>query len=227
MQLSPPQDLRPDAGIVRPDEVDRVYHQLLAWLVDAVLPPGAFLSEPDLAQRCSTSRTPVREACMRLHQDRWLTRFPRKGFLVTPVTVQEIADLYEYRTLLEGYAAERVAGSAQAGQIRELRGLIDLEDAPGTGLAELVRANEAFHLGLAALAGNRRVVDQLHLVLAFCRRLDTLYLRLDQTWIPHRDLLAALERGDGPGSRQAMAAHLDHSRTDLVRMFGSAAARLP
>ena len=222
----PRQDPR-DPGIIRPDEVDRVYHQLLAWLVDAVLPPGEFLSEPDLAQRCSTSRTPVREACMRLHQDRWLTRFPRKGFLVTPVSVQEIDDLYAYRTLLEGYAVEQVAGSADAGQLEELRGLIGLEEVPGAGLAELVRANETFHLRLAALAGNRWVVDQLALVLAFCRRLDTLYLRVDQTWIPHGDLLAALERGDSAVARQAITAHLGHSRADLVRMFGSAPARLP
>ena len=97
------------ASPAQPGEVDRVYHQLREWLMDAVLPPGEFLSEPDLAQRCSTSRTPVREACMRLHQDRWLTRFPRKGFLVTPISVRDILDLYPFRKLLEGFAAEQVA----------------------------------------------------------------------------------------------------------------------
>jgi DNA-binding GntR family transcriptional regulator len=221
-----PQVPRPDAGAARPDEVDRVYQQLRAWLVDAVLPPGEFLSEPDLAQRCSTSRTPVREACMRLHQDRWLSRFPRKGFLVTPISGQEIADLYEFRKLLEGHAAERAAQSADAERLREVCAAMRVEDAPDASMDALVRANEAFHLRLAALAGNQRVLDQLGHVLAFCRRLDTLYLRVDQTWIPHHDLLDALERRDGAAARAAMVAHLEHSQVDLLRMFGSAAPRL-
>ena len=151
--------------------------------------------EPDLAQRCSTSRTPVRKACMRLHQDRWLTRFPRKGFLVTPISVRDILDLYQFRKLLEGFAAEQVASAA--------------------GPAEL-----------AALAGNQRVLDQLGLVLAFSRRLDTLYMRVEHSWIPHHDLPEALERHDGPGSSRAMAAHLDHGRDCLVKLFGTTAPRL-
>lgn len=158
---------------------------------------------------------------MRLHQDRWLTRFPRKGFLVTPISVQDIVDLYEYRKLLEGHAAERAARSGDAARLRELCLGMRLEEDPAAGLDALVRANEAFHLGLAALAGNQRVADQLGLVLAFCRRLDTLYLRQDQTWIAHKDLLDALERRDGTAARQAMLAHLEHSQTDLVRMFGA------
>ena len=208
------------ASPAQPGEVDRVYHQLREWLMDAVLPPGEFLSEPDLAQRCSTSRTPVREACMRLHQDRWLTRFPRKGFLVTPISVRDILDLYQFRLLLENFAAGQVAQSATPGEIAELRGLLDLADNPGGSAPAVVQANEAFHLRLAALAGNQRVFDQLGLVLAFCRRLDTLCMRLDESWIPHDDLLDALERHDGARAQAAMAAHLGHSRDCLVRLFG-------
>ncbi len=71
-------------------EADRVYRQLREWLVNAVLPPGQFLSEPDLAERCQTSRTPVREALSRLAQDHWITGIRRKGYLVTPISVREI-----------------------------------------------------------------------------------------------------------------------------------------
>src|SRR5215467_11406328 len=93
-------------------EVERVYGILREWLVTARLSPGEFLSEADLASRCGTSRTPVREACTRLLQDKWLTRIPRKGFMVTPISVRDIVELYEYRRVLECFAAERVAESA-------------------------------------------------------------------------------------------------------------------
>jgi DNA-binding GntR family transcriptional regulator len=206
-------------------EVERVYRLLREWLIDAVLPPGEFLSEPDLAQRCNTSRTPVREACMRLLQDQWLSRFPQKGFLVTPISVRDIVDLYQFRKLLECFAVEKVAQSASVDQLAELRAILALEVAPELDVAAMVLANETFHLRLAALAGNERVLHQLGLTLAFARRLDTLYLRVDRMWIAHEDLLAALDQHNGARARQAMAAHLDHSQDCLVKLFGNTAPR--
>ena len=215
----------PRARALNQGEVDRVYRCLREWLIDAVLPPGEFLSEPDLAQRCKTSRTPVREACMRLLQDNWLSRFPQKGFLVTPISVRDIVDLYQFRKLLECFTAEHVAQTASAEQLAELRAMLAMEERPQGDTATMVTANETFHLRLAALAGNERVLNQLRLTLAFARRLDTLYMRVDQTWIALGDILAALEQHDGALAGQAMAAHLDHSRDCLVQLFGHAAHR--
>lgn len=200
-------------------EVERVYDLLLEWLMDAVLPPGMFLSEPDLAERCSTSRTPVREACMRLFQDRWLTRYPGRGFLVTPISSADIEDLYEYRILLESFAAGKVAAAITPSQFAELKGLLEDEDGPDPDYTALVHANETFHLRLAEFAGNARVLDQLRLSLHFARRLDTLYLRVDQQWIGHGELFAAFERRDPEAARQAMAAHLGASRSGLTAVL--------
>jgi len=86
-------------------EVERVYNTLREWLIAAKLRPGDFLSEAQLAERCRTSRTPIREACSRLAQDKWLSLIPRKGYLVTPISVRDIVELYEYRKLLECFAA--------------------------------------------------------------------------------------------------------------------------
>jgi DNA-binding GntR family transcriptional regulator len=93
-------------------EVERVYWILRDWLITARLAPGEFPSEQDLAVRCRTGRTPVREACTRLMQDKWLSRIPRKGFMMTPISARDIIDMYEYRKLLECFAAEKVAATA-------------------------------------------------------------------------------------------------------------------
>ena len=111
-------------------EVERVYRILRDWLITAKLPPGEFLSEADLAERCGTSRTPVREACTRLMQDHWLTRIRRKGFMVTPISVRDIVDLYEYRKLLECHSAEKLAQTASHDQIRELAAIVAPEKDP-------------------------------------------------------------------------------------------------
>jgi DNA-binding GntR family transcriptional regulator len=78
-------------------EVERIYRTLKTWLVECTLRPGEVLSEVDLASRCQTSRTPIREACNRLAQDGWLTRIRHKGYLVTPVSIRDLLQLYEYR----------------------------------------------------------------------------------------------------------------------------------
>ena len=162
---------------------------------------------------------------MRLLQDKWLSRFPQKGFLVTPISVRDIIDLYQYRILLECFAVAKVAPSVSPEQLAELRSLLAVEGDPKAKTAAMVQANEAFHLRLAALAGNERVLHQLGLTLAFARRLDTLYMRVDRMWIAHGDILAALEHHHGEAARQAMAAHLDHSRDCLVKLFGDSAHR--
>src|SRR5580704_1003534 len=163
---------QPDGGVrlktvvrIKPSklgEVERVYRILRTWLTTAKLAPGEFLSEIELAERCGTSRTPVREACTRLMQDKWLSRIRRKGFMVTPISVRDIIDMYEYRRLLEGFTTEKIAHAASREQIDELKRIVSPEKDPHTELPKILRANQAFHLCLAQFAGNQRVTDQLN-----------------------------------------------------------------
>src|SRR6266849_5740706 len=105
-------------------EVERVYRLLHEWLVSAQLPPGEFLSDAVLAQKCKTSRTPVREACSRLAQDKWLSLIPRKGYLVRPISVREIVELYEFRKVLECFSAEKVAQLATPEHTAQLKNIV-------------------------------------------------------------------------------------------------------
>jgi GntR family transcriptional regulator, rspAB operon transcriptional repressor len=200
-------------------EVERVYSILHEWLKTAKLPPGEFLSEIDLARRCGTSRTPVREACTRLMQDKWLSRIRRKGFMVTPISVRDIADMYEYRKILECFSAEKVAQIATEEQVADLQCVLAPETAVGSNLSEVLRANAEFHRKLSELAGNQRVVTQLNLILDYVTRLDTLCTQTVPGWIGHEDILRAIERHEAAAARQAMQLHIDHSRDKMVRLF--------
>jgi len=202
-------------------EVERVYGILREWLINAKLPPGDFLSEADLASRCGTSRTPVREACTRLLQDKWLSRIPRKGFMVTPISVRDIVEMYEYRRLLECFTAERVAESASRDQLEELRILLAPETDPHAELPAILKANQKFHVRLAEMAGNQRVVGQLALTLGYVSRLDTLCTQTVPGWIGHSTILRAIEARQPAESRQAMSIHIDLSRDKMVKLFSS------
>lgn len=200
--------------------MERVYRILRDWLITAKLAPGEFLSEADLAARCRTSRTPVREACTRLLQDKWLSRIRRKGFLVTPVSVRDIVEMYEYRKILEGFTTEKVAQSASREQIDELKQIVSPETDPEAELPAILRANEAFHLRLAQFAGNQRVTDQLGLTLSYVSRLDTLCTQTVPGWIGHAGIIRSIEAHQPAEARHAMEIHIDLSRDKMVKLFG-------
>jgi DNA-binding GntR family transcriptional regulator len=202
-------------------EVERVYRILREWLITAKLVPGEFLSEADVAARCRTSRTPVREACTRLMQDKWLSRIRKKGFLVTPISVRDIVEIYEYRKILEGFTTEKVAQSSSREQVEELKQIIAPETVPNAELPAILSANEIFHLRMAQIAGNQRVTDQLGLILGYVSRLDTLCTQTVPGWIGHAEILRAIEAHQPAKARQVMITHIDMSRDKMVKLFST------
>ena len=102
-------------------EVDRVYRILKDAILQCQVLPGDFLVEIELARRCKTSRTPVREACNRLSQEGWISQIRHKGYIVPALSVREIVELYEFRKLLECHTAEQAAEIASVDDRPPLR----------------------------------------------------------------------------------------------------------
>ena len=201
-------------------EVDRVYRLLKAAIMQCEFAPGDFLVEVDLARQCETSRTPVREACTRLGHEGWISQIRFKGYMVPTISVREIVELYEYRKVLECFAAEKVAETATEKQVAELAKMIEVERGPNPKPRELVEANEVFHLGVAAAAGNERICDQLKLLLEHVHRLDILGTQKEPGWIPHHELLEMLKAHKPDEARRMMASHIDSSRDRMLKLFG-------
>jgi len=202
-------------------EVERVYRLLREWLITAQLPPGEFLSDAALAQKCKTSRTPVREACSRLAQDKWLSLIPRKGYLVKPISVRDIVELYEFRKVLECFSAEKAAQASTTEHVAQVKSIVAVESNGRPDLRQILVANEVFHLRLAEIAGNQRVIDQLRLALGYVRRLDTLCTQKVPGWVGHREIIRAVEARRPGEARKAMAAHIELSLEKMIRLFSS------
>jgi len=202
-------------------EVDRVYRLLKSWILECRLKPGEFVSEVEMARQCETSRTPIREACNLLSQEKWIQRIRHKGYLIPPISIREIVETYEYRKLLEGFTAERTAHSAAPEEIENLAAIVAIETQPGPDPSEFLKANDAFHMGLARLARNQRVLDQLKLVLEYVHRLDVLSTQRDRQLVPHGEIIRALRNRKPDEARAAMATHIDVSRDRMLKLFGS------
>ena len=200
-------------------EVDRVYRILKSALVECELAPGALLAEVELARRCETSRTPVREACNRLVQDGWIVSLRHRGYQVTPVSIKELLETYEYRKVLECFTAEKAAQIATSPQLSNLRAIVAVESDNTAEVGSVIEASDAFHLAIAEIAGNRQVIARLKLTLEYVHRLDRLSTQKDRSWIPHGEILVALEARRPSEARQAMAVHIDFARDRMLRLF--------
>jgi DNA-binding GntR family transcriptional regulator len=212
----------PQSKVEKEGEVDRVYRLLKSWILDCRLRPGDFMAEVELARECKTSRTPIREACNRLSQEKWILRIPNKGHVIPPISVREIVEVYEYRKLLEGFTAERAAKEASPLDVQRLKQIIEVENQPTLGMAAYLRANEEFHLALAELARNQRLYDHLKHTLEYVHRLDTLSTQGHAYPIPeHQEILRALEERNPAEASHAMAAHVEMSRDRMLKLFRS------
>lgn len=200
-------------------EVDRVHRLLKSWLMECEFVPGQLLAEVDLARRCDTSRTPVREACNRLVQEGWIFSLRNRGYQVTPVSIKELLATYEYRKLLECFTAEKAAQFATREKLAQLRDIVALEDDKTADVGMVIEASDAFHLAIAEIAGNRHVTAQLKLTLEYVYRMDRLSAQKERSWIPHGEILAALEARRPSEARQVMAMHIDCARDRMLRLF--------
>ncbi|MEU1025894.1 GntR family transcriptional regulator, partial [Streptomyces sp. NPDC005904] len=107
----------------RPPAADRVYAHVKRAVLERRYEGGTLLTEGELAEAVGVSRTPVREALLKLEVEGLLRLYPKKGALVLPVSAQEIADVVETRLLVETHAV-RKAVPAPAGLVERLAALL-------------------------------------------------------------------------------------------------------
>jgi DNA-binding GntR family transcriptional regulator len=153
------------APVKQPPAADRVYAHVKQGVLDRRYQGGTLLTEGELAEAVGVSRTPVREALLRLEVEGLIKLYPKKGALVLPVSAQEIADVVETRLLVEEHAA-RKAVPAPAGLIERLEELLERqrEQTSAGDLAAAAVTDRCFHAEIVRSGGNEilsRLYDQL------------------------------------------------------------------
>lgn len=135
-----------------------VYERLRARILTREDPAGAKLSLHALADEIGVSRSPVHHALTRLVSEGLLTVRPRRGYYVTPVTAQAVAEGYDVRLGLELLAAERAVGAVDESRVERFRDLLATTD-EAISHEEWDTANAAFHEHQIDLAANALLSD--------------------------------------------------------------------
>jgi DNA-binding GntR family transcriptional regulator len=181
----------------------RVYQHLKRSILEQLHPGGALLTEAEIADATGVSRTPVREALLRLEAEGLVALYPKRGALVLPVSAQEVDEVIEARTLIEGHAAQR-AWSRRAELVTALEPLLEaMRAARAAGdVAGLMEADRSFHASVVEMAGNSILADLYHRLRDRQMRMGVAMMRIspdrmDRAIADHEALLAAL-RADSP-----------------------------
>jgi DNA-binding GntR family transcriptional regulator len=202
---------------------DRIFKALKSEIITCRLAPGEMLNELEVARRFKTSRTPIREACNRLTQERFLVSVPNKGHIVASISIKDILSLYELRFIVETACAESAATRLSDSEIQELEELLKLEENPEeVDKDDLIEMNKKFHRKLASGGRNERIIDLMELLLLESVRLD--YFLMDchpGTWTKHSEIMAALKARDGAQARKAMAEHIQLAQERMSKVFSS------
>lgn len=210
----------------KPTRVQDAYAQIKQQIRTNRMAPGFLAPEPEIATRLGMSRTPVREALIRLEAEGLVELIPRRGARVLPILASDMQEIYEILTALEPEAAANLAG--QSPSETELAPLVnathDMEEAvKDKDLDRWAEADDRFHRDLLELHGNRRLsdfvgslFDQAHRARMVTIRLRDLPVKSTQE---HREVLEFLRKGDPSGVRRVFREHRQRAANELLAIL--------
>ncbi|WP_231873164.1 MULTISPECIES: GntR family transcriptional regulator [Kitasatospora] len=189
---------------------DRAYQHVRSRLLDGRWPGGTLLSEGLVAAELGLSRTPVREAFLRLRAEGFLHLYPKRGALVVPVAPGEARDVLAARVLFERAAIDTLAArgpAALAAAGAELLAACEHRD------PHPVEAGRHFHLTLLRAAGNPVLTSLYETLWDYQTRVSAAATatpdRADRDHAEHLELARALAAADPSRARGLVTAHAD------------------
>lgn len=206
---------------------------LRAEILCVRLKPGETLSEAALAERLGLGKAPVRAALARLAEEGLVQAMPRRGWVVSLVTIRDIHEVFDLRLLLEPEAARRAAGRVDAEALHRLDAVCAAGHRPEDGATALdfLRANRDFHVAVAELSGNARLARQIGRLLDESTRMLVLGLsrrdRSGEMAHEHAALIEALALGRGAEAAAIMEAQVAASRAMVLAALTAPDMSLP
>ena len=188
--------------------------------------PRGRLVQDEIARRLGISRTPIREAIVRLEHEGLVTLVPRRGAIVNRVTPQDILDIYEVREELERLAVRLTARKGNCYDVRAMRQILrKMERVGPTRVWEYYKLNRAFHLQMAAAASNKALTSALESLWdqATNFQMFTMYSteELRRLITPHAGLVDVVEREDVDEIERAVSQHIAEARANLLRKLSA------
>ncbi len=204
---------------------EKAYRLLVHKITRLELPPGEVLAEKALMAELGIGRTPIREALQRLAIEGLVSHLPKRGMLVGDISAATVQQIYEFRSLIEGFTARLAATRADADDIRELTHLHEaLAEATGADdVDSYVDLDRRFHETLARAARNAYLEEAVPRIFNLHLRLWFFISRQTGGWHPvahaHDEMTGvvvnALVRRDPEAAELAMKSYISRRHQEL------------
>ena len=204
---------------------DEVYEQLMAAILSGEIGPDDRLVQERLAAEMEISRTPVREALLRLEQDGVLITSPRGGFTLYRMNEGEIRELYQARAAVESQAARILAAQNDPLKNHELRATIEREENIASPTVQAYfDANRNIHRRFVELVDNRYLLEMFDNIwnrgVAFQLFAAIEKVDLSKSLGDHIALVDAIETGDKTIALEALIDHITDGFQLQMEAFG-------
>jgi DNA-binding GntR family transcriptional regulator len=201
----------------------KIYEHLREQLLSGKIQPHQHLIEAKIARDIGTSRTPVREALHSLELEGLIESIPRVGYVVKPISEQEVEEICEIRGAIEGLAAHWAMGKAHEELVIELKKNISIaEDKVSKGdMRAFVDRDAKFHEIISKFSGSQRLLE-----LAQTLRRHMLRYRIQSIYSVdnvlraidgHKGILRAIEKRNFGEVNKAIQHHMEQSKKDILR----------
>ena len=204
---------------------DQVYSAIKTDILTCQLDPGSRIAQSQLVKRYEFGITPIREALKRLEQEGYVQSLPRFGYLITPITVKDVEDIYDLRLILEQSAIRLAIQRASAEQVEQMRQSANFtytfqDRASYLGFLE---HNINFHVSIAQASGNRKLAQLLADLLNQMTRIFNLGLELRDSGQEmrgeHIALAEAIAARDIPRAEEVVHDQIMLSRQRVLEML--------
>lgn len=221
-----PNRIRSEAAPARRTSTEDAYQRIKHKILDNEFPPGFQILEQALALQLGVSRTPTREALIRLQNEGLVEVIPRHGMRVLPLSAADMREIYDILASLEPKAAELVA------EARPSKAALEPLDRASRDMARALaeddldawaKADERYHLHLLELCGNRRLASLVMTYWEQAHRTRMFTLRLrpkpERSTKEHMDVVAAIRRGDAKAAGELYRKHRERGGKELLSIL--------
>lgn len=205
---------------------DQVFEQLENDIIQGVYPKGEILTELKLVKKLGVSRTPIREALLRLEQEH-LIEDTGKGSRVLGITETDLMDIMTIREYVEGVAAYYATINMTPEGLEELSHLVDLQEFyfEKRDAERLRQVDDQFHDVICTLSRRAVIMD---ILLPLHRKTRRYRLRAMEDWNrsaltkkEHHDIYAAIASGNAEVARDLSNKHITNAKAHMLESFGN------
>ncbi len=200
----------------------RAYHIVRLAIRDLILPPGKMILEREMAEALQMSRTPVREALVRLETEGMVRLIPRRGFIVEPIEREDLKQIYEIVETLDGLAASLATAKVGELEIGLLESLIEQQEEAleQKNLKKWAVLDDQFHHLIIDYAKNKRlraVIDS-HSDQLYRARLFTINHRPlpFPSIVEHKAIISCMKAKDSHAASVLMQSHRNRARNEIL-----------